>query len=232
MIKVTSEEDISVIIPVLNEKKIIDTAVDHIRSLPGGDDVEIVVVDGSPSSNTILSIKREDVIKIGSPKGRGIQMNVGSLVSSGGILVFLHADTYLPESGLRDIKKTLSDKGVSGGAFTLDMYDFETILKKLLFVQNLRARITRVPYGDQVIFVRREDFFRIRGYSPIRLFEDVDLMKRMKREKMRIRILPEKVRSSGRRFNQEGPFRTLTRNHLIIALYNLGVNPDKLAELY
>ena len=223
---------ISVIVPVLNEEDIINRTLSHIRSLEGGEGVEIIVVDGSSRGGTIKAIEMEDIITLTSAKGRGIQMNAGADKAKGDILVFLHVDTFLPERGLEYMRRSLDDPKISGGAFTLDMYDFDTFLKRLIFLQNLRARITRVPYGDQVIFVRRKDFNEIGGFAPIRLFEDVDLMSRMKRKKMRIDILHLKVRSSGRRFMEKGPIHALARNIFIISLYHIGVSPDRLARFY
>ncbi|MBN1389774.1 MAG: TIGR04283 family arsenosugar biosynthesis glycosyltransferase [Candidatus Thermoplasmatota archaeon] len=227
-----SEMTISVIVPVLHEAGNINVLIDHLRSIPGGESVEIIVVDGASEKDTLKAIGRGRVKKISSGRGRGIQMNTGARKARGDVLLFLHADTFLPEEGFDLIRETLEDPRISGGAFKVRLDHINPILGSLIFIHDLRGIITRVPYGDQGIFLRREVFHALGGYRDYRLFEDIDLMERMRKGHYRIRLLPRNVISSGRRFERDGPFRRLARNLFVILLYHFGVPPDRLERLY
>jgi len=184
---------ISIIIPVYNETRSINRTIDNVRSVKHGSNVEIIVVDGAEQRNTLKVIKDGKVKKIVSKKGRGAQMNAGALRAKGGILLFLHADTYLPENALDLIEETLSGSKVKGGAFTIRFDRINPLFRAFMFIHDLRSHITRIPYGDQAIFIEKEVFDQIGGYNDYPLFEDVDLMERMKKRRYRIKILPNKV---------------------------------------
>ncbi|MBN1538592.1 MAG: TIGR04283 family arsenosugar biosynthesis glycosyltransferase [Candidatus Thermoplasmatota archaeon] len=223
---------VSVIIPVLHEAGSINGLIDHLRSLPGGGQAEIIVVDGSPERDTLRAIRRAGVKRLGSVRGRGVQMNAGARAARGNVLLFLHADTFLPINGFELIGKTLGDRKISGGAFKVRLDRIDPLLGALIFIHDLRGIITRVPYGDQGIFIRGHVFQKLGGYRNYRLFEDVDLMERMRRRGYRIKILKENVISSGRRFERDGPYRRLARNLFVISLYHLGIHPDILERFY
>ena len=226
------ESRISIIIPVLHESDIINETVDHIRSLDGGEEVEIVIVDGAQETDTLSALEHSDVIKVTSKKGRGIQMNNGAKASTGDILVFLHADTKLPPNGLMLIKQSLDDINVWAGAFTLSFGQAPLLLRMTLPLNDIRGRLTRVPYGDQSIFMKKEAFQRIGGYSEYRIMEDCDLMRRMKKAGMKIRILKSKVATSPRRFERKGTIRTILEDIMLVILFHLGTDPEKLARRY
>ncbi len=225
-------ERISVIIPVLHEEKNINEAITNVRSVEGGKEAEVIVVDADSKGSTIKRIRGSRTKKSVSAPGRGVQMNRGASVSTGSILLFLHADTRLPNDALMRILQTLEHDCISGGAFKLDFDRISPLIRAFLFVQHARGALTRVPYGDQAIFIRKEVFDELGGYEPIPLFEDVDLMKRMRKRGYRIRILKERVITSGRRFNEKGTLRTLAGNILLISKYHLGVDPWVLYRRY
>jgi rSAM/selenodomain-associated transferase 2 len=223
---------ISVVIPVYHEAAVINRTIRHVRSLPGGRNVEIIVVDGHPEGTTLTVINDAAVVKIPSAKGRGRQMNLGAETTAGENLLFLHADTRLPPGALYRIMSVMEDGALVGGAFTLridsERYFFRIIEK----LTNLRARLTRVPYGDQGIFIRRDYFNDIGGYREIPLLEDVDLMRRIRKRGDRIVLLPDAVVTSSRRWDKRGLFYGTLRNRMIMVLYNLGVKPERLARFY
>ncbi|MFW3146083.1 MAG: TIGR04283 family arsenosugar biosynthesis glycosyltransferase [Thermoplasmatota archaeon] len=223
---------LSIIIPVLQEAENINGLIDHIRSLPGGREAEIIVADGEPDCGTLRAVVDRRVKKVRSKPGRGMQMNRGASMARGDVLLFLHADTRLPGNGIGAIKSALADDDISGGAFTLDFDDVSPVIRMLLPFHNLMRKLSRTPLGDQGIFIRRSAFRRIGGYSDIRLFEDMDLMKRIRKAGLRIRILPEKAVTSGRRFNEGISFLVLMRNIVLVLLYHIGVDPDRLAGCY
>ncbi len=205
--------------------------IEHVRRQESPVPVEIIVVDGG-GGDTIQAIDREDIVTIQSGRGRGLQMNRGAAVAKGDILLFLHADTFLPEDGIRKIVDVLSQARYIGGAFDLGIDSDHWFVKATEKVGTIRSRITRLPYGDQAIFIRKAFFDTIGGYKHIPLMEDVDLMRRVKKGGGIIRFIPDRVMTSARRWENEGPYFGMFRNWLLISLYFLGVPPDRLARFY
>jgi rSAM/selenodomain-associated transferase 2 len=227
----TAEPLISIIIPVLHEQQYINVLLESLRTLDDEAD-EIIVVDGSLTQDTNQIITDKKVIKVASELGRGPQMNAGATAAHGDILVFLHADTVLPGNALSLIRDALKDESLAGGAFTLAVQSKNLFLKIIIAYSNLRTFITSAPYGDQTIFLRAEYFRHLGGYAQIPLMEDVELMRRIRKAKGNIRILPQKAVTSIRRWEQEGFLYTCIRNIIIITLFRCGVPAEKLAKLY
>jgi len=223
--------NLSIIIPVLAEKNNINEILGFLSSHNTKNDTEIIVVDGSKNGDTISTIINKGVIKLVSERGRGSQMNKGAEGAKGEILLFLHADTRLPKNGLQIIKSAVRD-GYSAGAFSLGIASNNIWLKFVSLTANLRTFFTKIPYGDQAIFIKRDLFHSLGGYSEIPIMEDIDLMKRVKRAKWRMVILKEKAYTSARRWEKEGLIITTLKNHLLRILYSLGVSPFKLARFY
>jgi rSAM/selenodomain-associated transferase 2 len=222
----------SIILPVLNERDLINPLLDHLESLEGNENCEIIVVDGSPDGGTIKAVARQGVRCIKSPRGRASQMNVGAAMAAGEILIFLHADTRLPRQALELIHRAMTRQGMIGGAFDLQIDTKRRALKIIARIASLRSRLTGIPYGDQAIFMRRDDFKRMGRYPEIPLMEDVALMRKIKRARGRICFIPEPVLTSARRWEQEGILFTTLRNWLLLIAYTLGVAPDRLAKYY
>jgi rSAM/selenodomain-associated transferase 2 len=222
----------SFIIPVYRETEIINSTIDYLICLQKFAGAEVIVVDGDPQGSTLKQISNTGVKKILCPKGRARQMNCGAAKASGDILIFLHADTRLPENALKKIDTILEDKAIVGGAFDLgidsDRFAFRIIEK----MASWRSRLTRIPYGDQAIFIRRDYFLALSGFKDIPLMEDVELMQRVRRNQGKIFILKEKVKTSPRRWESEGIIYCTLRNWLLITLYLSGVKPEKLVRLY
>jgi len=221
---------ISVIIPVINEQSRINSAISDLRSTNPGTNFEIIVVDGDPAGATIKVVEDKNVTTIVSEKGRGAQMDAGAALAKGDILLFLHADTKLPSRGLRKAIKTL--ERCDAGAFDLDVDTGNVVLKYIIAVARARSRITRIPYGDQAIFLRKSYFDGLGGYKKIPLMEDVDLMMSIKKAGGRISILKDRIKTSTRRWEIEGVLYTTIRDLTLIGLYRLGVSPFKLAKFY
>ncbi|MFA5903948.1 MAG: TIGR04283 family arsenosugar biosynthesis glycosyltransferase [Desulfobacula sp.] len=224
--------DISVIIPVLNEASRINDAVKNLYSQGYPGTMEIIVVDGRKDGSTIKCIQNPGVMKICSAPGRGIQMNRGAEIASGEILVFLHADTLLPENAFHLIQEVMKDKNVNSGAFDLSIDGKAFTYRIIEKAASLRSRITGIPYGDQAIFIRKPFFFRIGKYREIPIMEDVDLMRRIKKAKGRVCFIEKPVKTSSRRWEKEGILQCILRNWLLMALYLCGITPGKLAKFY
>jgi rSAM/selenodomain-associated transferase 2 len=224
--------ELSVIIPVLDEAGRINSAVAHLRQADSGRCIEIIVVDGEPRGTTILAINDGTVRTSTAPRGRADQMNCGAALAAGRILLFLHADTALPPQAFALILAAMDDSRMVAGAFDLGFDTGRRLFRITEGYVFLRTRLTRVPFGDQAIFVRKDYFDRIGGYRPIPIMEDVELMKRIRRRGDRICIIPVKVRTSARRYMREGIVYGTFRNWLLQILYALGVPPERLAKWY
>jgi rSAM/selenodomain-associated transferase 2 len=222
----------SIIVPVLNEVDQINHLVEHVRSHGLGHSYEIIIVDGNPKGSTIKVIQDKEAIAISTRKGRGRQMNAGAALAKGEILVFLHADTRLPDNALQKISQTLANQSYVGGAFDLGIDSDRLLLKYIAVRASFRSRLNRIPYGDQAIFIRKDYFDQIGGFKEIPLMEDIDLMRRIKRDGKKIRILRDRVSTSARRWEREGVLYTTLRNQILVGLFYLGVSPDRLTKYY
>ena len=222
----------SIIIPVLNEAGQINSLIEHLQKQNHESSYEIIAVDGDPQGSTVGAIQDKDVIAITTDKGRGKQMNAGAAAACGEILIFLHADTTLPDNALGKINQALQDPDYVGGAFDLKIDSDMLFLKYISARASLRSRWNRIPYGDQAIFIRKQYFDQIGGFKEIPLMEDVDLMRRIKKDKKKIFILTDKVTTSARRWESDGALYTTLRNQILVRLFYLGISPHKLAKYY
>ncbi len=228
----TAMPHISIIIPVYRESGVINDLKAHVRRLDPQGQSEIIVVDGHPDRDTIDAIRTSGVTTLGSSKGRARQMNAGAGVARGSVLLFLHADTYLPENALTRILSVLADKQLVGGAFDLAFATRSRAARFLARVESWRARVSRIPFGDQAIFLRKTYFDSIGGFADIPILEDVEIMRRIKRRRERIVILDERVTTSARRLDHEGLFYCVVRGGCLLLLFSLGVPPERLKRFY
>lgn len=227
--------EFSVIIPALGEAATINRTLGRVNALAGGRGVEAVVVDGDPDASTLDAIRPDDapdiaVQTVTAPKGRAKQMNAGAALATGDNLMFLHADTLLPDDAFGHASRAL-DK-FPAGAFDLGIESADPYIRLVGLMGRNRTRVTRVPYGDQAIFARREYFNTLGGFDEIPLMEDVEFMRRIGRRGDAVAILRPRVTTSARRWEQEGPFYTTLRNWALVSLYLLGADPVKLARYY
>ena len=222
----------SIIIPVLHEAPGINDLIGHLRELEAAETSELIVVDGSTAGDTLEAIADGDVCRLSSPPGRAKQMNAGAAVAAGDILIFLHADTYLPAAALPMVDQVMQEAMYMGGAFDLAISSRRWIYRLIAAGASLRSRLTRIPYGDQAIFLRKNVFRRLGGYPEIPIMEDVAIMRRIRKSGGRIYIIPRCVVTSPRRWEQEGVFYGTLRNWFLLIAYHLGASPEKLARYY
>jgi len=231
--KADCEMNISVIVPVFREAETINAFLETVQTVFPAPGNEIIVVDGGPEGDTLAAVALPRVKTIRSGRGRARQMNQGAAIARGEILLFVHADTFLPDEAPELITNLLSkDPDLVGGAFSLGIDDDRLPLKIIEWSANLRSRMTRVPYGDQSIFLRKDDFERAGGFREIPIMEDLELMTRIRKRGNRIHILKQKSITSSRRWKKEGIAVCTLRNWLIRLLYHCGVSADRLAALY
>ncbi len=238
---------ISVIIPTLNEERALPATLRHTLSL-GFD--ELIVVDGGSSDRTCEVVEKLEVggettthsfptqssdlspvTLLTSPPGRARQMNAGAAAAKGDVLLFLHADTLLPNDAQKVIVAALEDPQTVGGRFDL-RFARDTGLGRLISrMINLRSRLSGIATGDQAIFVRRATFDALGGFSDIPLMEDVGFTKRLKRLG-RTAALRSYVVTSFRRWEARGPIRTILLMWSLRFLYWIGVSPRTLSRFY
>lgn len=220
--------NISVIIPVLNEEKTIAATLHALVPLQPH---EIIVVDGGSDDRTGEISWQLGAKVLTAERGRARQMNYGARHASGEVLLFLHADSRLPESALRDITSALGDARCAGGRFDVELDGGHWMLKVVGALINHRSRATKVGTGDQAIFVRREVFIRMGGYPDIPLMEDIALCRALKRLGG-VACLRSRVVTSARRWESDGVWRTIFRMWTLKFLYLAGVSPARLKQFY
>lgn len=222
---------VDVVIPVLDEAPRLALRLAELRSMPGIG--EVIVVDGG-STDRSVEVARQfaDTQVISAERGRGSQLNAGARAAAGDVLLFLHADVSLPADAVGWVRRALAADGVVAGAFRVHTVAEErrSWVRPFLWLADLRSRVSRLPYGDQALFVRREAFERAGGFPDQPLMEDVELARRLWRIG-RIVTVPAAVRVSGRRFLLR-PLRSVAAMRFFPALYRLGVPARVLARWY
>ncbi|MEP7152773.1 MAG: TIGR04283 family arsenosugar biosynthesis glycosyltransferase [Nitrospira sp.] len=236
---------ITVIIPVLNEARLIGRTLSHTVAL-GFDDV--IVVDGGSSDPTCALVKslatqlrsvppvghtsaHDSVRLLSAPLGRARQLNAGAAASHCEVLLFLHADTLLPPNATEAISEALLDPNAVGGRFNVRFDSDRAVAQIVAGMMNLRSRWSGIATGDQAIFVRREVFERIGGFTDIPLMEDIDFTRRLKRAG-RLVPLTTYVVTAFRRWEHNGPLRTIVLMWTLRFLYWIGVSPHRLQHFY
>ncbi len=224
----TAPPRVSVIVPALNEAQGLGATLACIPHTPGD---EIIVVDGGSTDETVAIAQQSCAVVLHSPAGRALQMNCGAEHARGEVLLFVHADTLLPEGGVDAVRAAMQQPQVGGGAFRLAFLPSTPGLRLIAWGTNIRTHLGKLPYGDQALFVRRTLFEELGGYAEVPFLEDVALVQALRR-KGPLAFLDHTVHTSGRRWLQRGLLTTTLRNTLIIALYFCGVSPATLKRWY
>ena len=227
-LKPSLAQKISIIIPTLNEAAAIARTLSHLQ---GVENLEVIVVDGGSIDETAELAGSRGAKVIQSNPGKAVQMNTGAAAASRDILVFLHADTLLPQDFSHQIVSALNQNGVAAGAFRLTIDSTGAGIRIIERMANLRSRLLQLPYGDQALFMRKSLFEKIGGFPELAIMEDFILIRRLK-PKGKIVLLPESVMTSPRRWLQFGIFKTWLINQLIIIAYYLGLPPERLNRWY
>ena len=221
---------LSIIVPVLDEASGIAATL-AVLAPARARGVEIVVVDGGSRDGTVsLAAPLADRV-IAAPRGRAAQMNAGARACRGSILLFLHADTVLPEDADRLLCEGLERSALQWGRFDVAIAGADPLLALVALFMNARSRATGIATGDQAMFVRRGAFERLGGFPEIPLMEDVALSKGL-RAISRPLCLRERVLTSGRRWERGGTLRTIVLMWRLRLAYALGADPHQLARRY
>ena len=220
---------LTVVIPAFNEE-------DHIhRSILGATDrdVEVVVADGGSTDRTVSQAESLDARVIHCPLDRARQQNFGTTVAKGENLLFLHADTLLPEGYVTQVFETLMAPGTVLGAFRFKTDFCHPLMRVVEWVTHLRSRYLRLPYGDQAIFMKKSVFERVGGFPMVPIGEDLLLVRHLiKHENARVFLATGAAITSGRRWKTYGPLKTTWMNQLMLAGMAMGISPQTLSRLY
>ncbi|MBI4547418.1 MAG: TIGR04283 family arsenosugar biosynthesis glycosyltransferase [Ignavibacteriae bacterium] len=217
----------SVIIPTYQETQHLRQCIRRVRDTDP--DVEIIIADGGSTDNTVEIAKDEHVSVCHSLLGRGLQCNAGAVNASGNILLFLHADTFLPLNAFEVLRSCFDDERVQVGTFRLAFDVSRLLLRFYSFFTRFDSIFTR--FGDQCIVVRKSFYETIGGFPDWPLFEDVRLL-HLARERTTIQSFPAIVTTSARRFLKRGIIRQQLRNGWYIIQYLMGESPERLARKY
>ncbi len=220
--------NVSIIIPALNEAGRIESAIT--RAWSAGAD-QVIVVDGGSDDETCQIASALRCLLLNSQPGRARQQNAGALQASGEVLLFLHADNWLAEGAVEQVRELLSDTAVQCGAFRQAIQATGMRYRLLEWGNAWRVRWRGLPYGDQGIFIRRAPFFAAGCFPDVPLMEDLILMRDL-RTSSRPRLLVGPIQVDARRWQQHGVLRQTLRNWWLVRSYDRGVSLDQLATYY
>lgn len=214
---------ISIVIPALNEERAISATLGSVLHQLGG--AQLIVVDGGSDDDTArivggYAVRHPPLQLLEAEPGRARQMNAGAAEATGDWLLFLHADTLLPECALGLIEAL--PEAVLAGCFHQRFSSPSPVLRALSFMHNLRFRVTRVIYGDQALFVRRRTFAELGGF-PDRDMEDVAFSLELRRLTTPV-MLAEHVLTDSRKFDQMGHWRAVARSVSLLVRFRRGVD--------
>ena len=215
---------VSFIIPVFRDAEVLSRTLGAMDF--GGAEVIVAATEGD-ASLAALRASQSDVIWVTAPRGRARQMNAGAAVARGDWLLFLHADTCLMTGWRAAIDRADADAAINLGCFRFALDSPSPAARLIEIGVRIRVRLFGLPYGDQALFVRREAFAALRGYSDLPIMEDVDLVRRL-RETGRLYAASEQAVTSARRWEEDGWLRRTARHLSLIVRYFAGVHPERL----
>lgn len=232
---------LSIIIPVYRESAFISTTLHSILDIDISIPFEIIVSDGESPPTTLAHLRLDKTLVqkypiklISSSKGRGPQLNAGAKAAVGEWFFFLHVDTRMDQRGM-DLMIHAWQTQVDPlfcGAFDLHIDSGKKIFRMIEKIASARSRLTKIPYGDQGIFMSQKLFEKINGFPDVPIMEDVGIMSKIKKQAVNPVFIAHPISTSARRWKDQGILFTSVRNWILICLYILGIPPRVLAKYY
>ncbi len=218
----------SIIIPTLNEStSLVHSLKELLTTIENPSQVEIILCDGGSDDDSLQQVKQFPLTILNSPKGRALQMNAGAQQAKGDWLVFLHADTHLPENWMDLIQHCKGE----WGRFDVRLSGHHWLFRIIEKAMNLRSRKTSIVTGDQVLFFKPAFFQKLGGFPEIPLMEDIAISK-LARTFCLASCISQQVITSSRRWEKNGILRTVALMWFLRLAYWMGTKPDKLHRLY
>lgn len=224
--------DLTVIIPTLNAGSRLDATLASIDEARETLAIDVVVVDGGSSDDTVARAESAGARVIQAPKGRGVQLSAGAKEATGRWLLFLHADTTLEPFWSTTVTSFMRGKGngLKAAYFTFALDDASSAARRIEGLANWRARRLGLPYGDQGLLMSRTMYNSLVGYLDLPIMEDVDMVRRIGRHKLV--ELPATATTSAERYRRDGYWWRPIKNLSLLTLYFMGVAPKRLARMY
>lgn len=220
---------LSVVIPTLDEQTTVGALLSDLAALAVR--AEVIVADGGSTDLTLDVCRAAEAHIVQSATGRGVQLRAGADVARAPLLFFVHADARLDRTALALLDEIAVARPPCAMAFRLRIDAPGLGFRLIELGANLRSHLLRLPYGDQGLLVRREDYFQAGGYPAARLFEDVALVRALDRITS-VHLLDAAIDVSPRRWRAEGVLRRTLSNWLLLARYLGGASPDRLVGRY
>lgn len=229
-VKRLDEAAISIIIPTLDEARVIDALLAQLEPLRNG--CEIVFVDGGSSDGTREAILDAGFRLVDTPRGRGTQLNAGARASSGEILFFLHADSALPPDPLGEIRRAM--RGHRVGCFGVRFEPSSLLMLCCRLLSNFRCYVRRIMFGDQGIFIDRDLFFEVGGFPDLPLMEDYQFSLDLRARGFRPAPTRRRIATSSRRYGTTPASRikTMLLMGRLRQMYREGTPVEEIARIY
>lgn len=221
---------LSIVVPLLNERTQLPRLIDHLAPLRDSGDCEVILVDGGSEDGSAELTADAGFRVLNARRGRARQMNAGAAAASGDVLLFLHADTRLPDGAPEEVASALA-KGRQWGRFNLRIGGDSLWFPLIATLINLRSCLSGIATGDQGVFVWRHLFEQIGGFPDQPLMEDIELSRRLRKISRPVCIRARAV-TSGRRWHRYGVLRTVLLMWRLRFAYWCGVPAEVLARRY
>jgi rSAM/selenodomain-associated transferase 2 len=221
---------LSVVIPTLEAAPSLAATVESLGGAPFP--LEIVVTDGGSVDATCEVASDLGAVVVGAPRGRGIQLAAGAFVAKGEWLLFLHADTRLGKGWAEVAAEFMAVPGNESraGVFRFALDDRTPAARRIERMVAWRCRRLGLPYGDQGLLMTRTFYDTLGGFRPLSLFEDVEMVRRIGRDRLTFLDVP--AVTSAARYRRDGYLARPLRNLLCLGLYFMGVPPRRIARIY
>ena len=225
-----TESLLTIVVPVLNEAGRVEALASYLNTLP----CKVIVVDGGSTDKTFAKLQTSlgpQIRVMSAPRGRAIQMNVGARYTDTPFLLFLHADTKLPDNGVTHVVTALQNNKSAWGRFDVSFDNTTPILRLVAWFMNWRSALTGICTGDQAIFATTVAFSAVSGFDEIPLMEDIEISKKLKSLSKPVRLRTPVV-TAARRWRTNGLIRTILMMWWLRLRYWYGTSPEVLVKWY